>query len=63
VDGTDVIRELGIAPGPQVRETLEALLEEVLDHPDRNRREVLLARLAERRGERALAPESRAESP
>jgi tRNA nucleotidyltransferase (CCA-adding enzyme) len=63
VDGTDVMRELGIASGPEVREALEALLEEVLDHPDRNRRELLLARLAERRGERSLAPESRAESP
>jgi poly(A) polymerase/tRNA nucleotidyltransferase (CCA-adding enzyme) len=50
VDGTDVMRELDIGPGPGVKDALEALLEEVLDHPDRNRREVLLARLAERRG-------------
>src|SRR5262245_28304929 len=58
IDGTDVMRELDIGPGPWVREALEALLEEVLDHPDRNRRDVLLARLAERRGERARTSES-----
>jgi putative nucleotidyltransferase with HDIG domain len=63
VDGTDVMRELDIGPGPGVKDALEALLEEVLDHPDRNRREVLLARLAERRGERPSGSESRSESP
>ena len=48
VDGRDVMRVLGIRPGPAVRETLEALLEEVLDDPSRNQREHLLARLASR---------------
>jgi len=49
VDGRDVMRVLGIPPGPAVREALEALLEEVLDDPARNTREGLLARLEERR--------------
>jgi tRNA nucleotidyltransferase (CCA-adding enzyme) len=48
VDGTDVMRVLAIPPGPAVREALEALLEEVLDDPSRNRREYLLERLASR---------------
>ena len=49
VDGHDVMRELGLAPGPAVREALEALLEEVLDDPARNTRDHLLARLRNRR--------------
>ncbi len=49
VDGNDVMREIGLAPGPAVREALEALLEEVLDDPARNTREHLVARLRERR--------------
>ena len=55
VDGHDVMRALGVGPGPRVREALEALLEEVLDDPWRNRRERLLARLEAWRaeGERA----------
>src|SRR5207244_2534933 len=53
VDGRDVMRELAVAPGPKVRETLEALLEEVLDDPSRNTREHLLARLRERRATNA----------
>jgi len=48
VDGTDVMRVLGVGPGPRVRAELEALLEEVLDDPTRNTREILLARLVER---------------
>jgi tRNA nucleotidyltransferase (CCA-adding enzyme) len=45
VGGREVMEALGIAPGPRVRETLEALLEEVLDRPERNTRDHLLARL------------------
>jgi len=55
VDGHDVMRILRLAPGPEVRAALEALLEEVLDRPDRNRREALLARLEQWRNERAGA--------
>jgi putative nucleotidyltransferase with HDIG domain len=45
VDGHDVMRELGIPPGPEVGARLEALLQEVLDHPERNTRDALLGRL------------------
>lgn len=56
VDGNDVMRVLGVAPGREVGEALEALLEEVLEDPARNRRDVLLARLDERARERTPAP-------
>ncbi len=52
VDGRDVMRMLEIPPGPAVGEALETLLQEVLDHPERNRRELLLARLEEWRAAR-----------
>jgi tRNA nucleotidyltransferase (CCA-adding enzyme) len=45
VDGNDVMRELGVAPGPAVGEALDRLLEAVLEDPSRNTREELLARL------------------
>ena len=45
IDGHDVMRVLDVAPGPRVRAALEALLEEVLDRPERNTREHLLERL------------------
>jgi hypothetical protein len=56
VDGRDVMESLGIGPGPPVGEALEALLEEVLEQPDRNTRERLLERLAELRLARFGAP-------
>ena len=55
VDGNDVMRMLGIGPGPKVREALEALLEEVLDRPGRNTRDHLLARLEQWRERAASA--------
>ena len=55
VDGTDVMRVLGIGPGPAVGQALEALLQEVIESPARNTREQLLARLAERRASGAHA--------
>ena len=48
VDGGDVMRVLGVPPGPEVGHALEALLEEVLDDPSRNTRAYLLERLQER---------------
>ncbi len=45
VDGNDVMARLGIQPGPAVGKMLERLLERVLDNPDLNRREDLLALL------------------
>jgi len=41
IDGKDVMRILGIAPGRRVGEVLEALLEKVLDEPELNQRETL----------------------
>ena len=49
VGGEDVMRVLGIGPGPAVGAALASLLEEVLEEPERNTRERLLARLEERR--------------
>jgi tRNA nucleotidyltransferase (CCA-adding enzyme) len=50
VDGRDVMRELGIAPGPEVGRTLAFLLDAVIEEPARNTRETLLAMLHARRG-------------
>lgn len=41
VDGQDVMKILGISPGPKVGHVLNALLEEVLDDPTKNTREYL----------------------
>ncbi len=48
IDGNDLQRELGIAPGPEIGEILDRLTEVVLDDPGQNRRDTLLA-LARRR--------------
>jgi len=42
IDGNDVMRELGIPPGPAVGQILNALFERVLDEPELNTREKLL---------------------
>lgn len=42
VDGTDVMRELGLPPSPAVGRVIRALFERVLDDPDLNSRERLL---------------------
>jgi tRNA nucleotidyltransferase (CCA-adding enzyme) len=42
VNGDDLIRELGIAPGPAIGTLLAALLESVLDDPALNRKDSLL---------------------
>ena len=43
IRGDDVIRELGIAPGPMVGRILDALLERVMNDPGSNRPETLIA--------------------
>ena len=48
VKGADLIAA-GYAPGPQLGETLEALLEDVLEFPEHNTKEYLLAATAKRR--------------
>ena len=45
IDGEDVMRELGLRPGPRVGEILNQLLEEVLEEPSLNVRELLLKRV------------------
>lgn len=47
IDGTDVMRELGITPGPEVGRTIAAVFERVLDDPDLNTRERLLPLIRE----------------
>jgi len=42
VDGTDLMRELGLDPGPEVGRLLDALLQAALDDPRRNERETLI---------------------
>jgi poly(A) polymerase/tRNA nucleotidyltransferase (CCA-adding enzyme) len=43
VDGNDVMRELGIPPGPEVGRVIGVLFEKVLDDPELNTRDRLLA--------------------
>lgn len=47
VRGGDVMEHLGIPGGPRVGHILNALLEEVLDDPQKNTKEFLLARMEE----------------
>src|SRR5690606_19345687 len=42
IDGHEVMRELGIGPGPRVGEILSRLHEAVLEDPAKNTREALL---------------------
>ena len=49
VNGDDVMRVFGWAPGPSVGRMLRTLLEEVIEQPDRNDRDRLLGRLAQLR--------------
>jgi tRNA nucleotidyltransferase (CCA-adding enzyme) len=42
IDGRDIMKELGVAPGPTVGKLLKGLLEEVIADPAKNDREVLL---------------------
>jgi putative nucleotidyltransferase with HDIG domain len=45
VDGDDVMRTLGLAPGPEVGHALQALLDQVIEQPALNTRAELLQRL------------------
>jgi tRNA nucleotidyltransferase (CCA-adding enzyme) len=47
IGGHDLIRELGLQPGPVFKDILGQLLEEVTDDPSRNQRGVLLERARE----------------
>jgi tRNA nucleotidyltransferase (CCA-adding enzyme) len=52
VNGHDLIRELGVRPGPVIGEILDALLEAVTNDPGVNERTALLARAREHLGAR-----------
>jgi len=45
IDGNDVMKAMGMPPGPRVGRILDRLLEEVLEDPALNRREILLERV------------------
>jgi len=47
INGNDLIKELGIAPGPKIGAILEVLLAEVIEDAAKNNRERLLARAKE----------------
>jgi poly(A) polymerase/tRNA nucleotidyltransferase (CCA-adding enzyme) len=47
VDGDDVMRELGIGPSPEVGRVIAAVFERVLDDPDLNARDRLIALIRE----------------
>lgn len=47
ISGHDVMKELGIGPGPKVGEVLDTLFEEVVDSKDKNNRDYLLKRIKE----------------
>lgn len=47
VNGKDVMEVLKLGPGPKVGEILEILFEEIIEDPDKNDRERLLARIIE----------------
>jgi len=55
VTGKDVMRECGVAGGPEVGRVLSELLEAVLEDPDLNARETLLKRLRRRGGDKKNA--------
>ena len=55
VDGDDVMRALGLPPGPEVGRVLSALLEQVIEQPALNSRAALLQRLDGMRAERGIA--------
>jgi tRNA nucleotidyltransferase (CCA-adding enzyme) len=55
VDGDDVMRALGLPPGPEVGRVLTTLLEQVIEQPALNTRPALLQRLDGMRSERGIA--------
>ncbi len=54
IDGSDVMARLGCRPGPIIGRVLEALLQRVLDAPELNERDALLA-LVDELGKQELA--------
>lgn len=46
VDGNDIMKILGISPGPKIGEILNKLFEEITEDPTKNNREYLLVRIS-----------------
>jgi tRNA nucleotidyltransferase (CCA-adding enzyme) len=44
IDGDDLMKELGLKPGPQIGKILNELFEEVVEDPEKNTREYLLGK-------------------
>jgi poly(A) polymerase/tRNA nucleotidyltransferase (CCA-adding enzyme) len=47
IRGDEVMKILGIQPGPKIGHVLEALLQEVIDDPEKNKKEYLEKRVGE----------------
>ena len=47
IDGNDIMKELGIKPGPKIGEILQKLFEEVDEDLSKNARDILLKRVKE----------------
>ena len=47
INGSDLMKELSISPGPKIGAILDVLLAEVIENPEKNNREHLLARAKE----------------
>ncbi len=45
IDGTDVMKELSLPPGPLIGKILQTLFEEVIENPENNTKEYLLGKL------------------
>ncbi len=52
VNGRDVMRVLGIKPGPRVGEILETLFEEIMEDVSKNKKEYLIKRIKEMKDKR-----------
>jgi hypothetical protein len=63
IDGHDLVRELGLPPGPEIGRLLATLLEAVLDDPGLNRREALLDLAARTHRAGGGAPRHREDEP
>jgi len=44
IDGRVLMQDLGLKPGPDLGRILKALLDEVVEEPSKNQREILLER-------------------
>jgi hypothetical protein len=47
LNGNDLMKNLKLEPGPKIGAILDVLLSEVIDDPDKNKKEILLARAKE----------------